>query len=155
MVDVVDSQKRSLMMAGIRGKHTRPELVVRRALHARGLRYRLHKKLGVTSPDIVLPQWKVAVFVHGCFWHWHGCSLSKLPSNNAQFWERKLARNVDRDELAALTLVALGWRVATVWECALRGAKARAGFDAEMDRLAAWIRRDSETRVLEISGAAV
>lgn len=142
------------MMAGIRGRDTKPEIQVRRALHRRGFRYSRASARLPGRPDVVLTRWKAVVFVHGCFWHWHGCSLSKLPESNRQFWQRKLSGNVERDELAALTLVALGWRVATVWECSLRGTTAREGFEAAMDRLATWIRSDSEGPVLEITADA-
>lgn len=141
-------------MAGIGGRNTKPEIQVRRALHLRGFRFSLAPVRLPGRPDVVLTRWKVAVFVHGCFWHWHGCALSKLPGSNTQFWQRKLAGNVERDELAALTLVALGWRVVIVWECALRGARAQAEFDAAMNRLAGWIRSDSGEAVLEISGGS-
>lgn len=139
-------------MASIRGRDTKPEIQVRQALHLRGFRFSRSPLRLPGSPDVVLTRWKVAVFVHGCFWHLHGCSLSKLPANNGQFWQRKLAGNVERDELAALTLVALGWRVATVWECALRGKRARADFSPAMDRLAVWIRDGSGEPALDISG---
>lgn len=139
-------------MAGIRGRDTKPEMQVRRALHLRGFRFSRAPVRLPGRPDVVLTRWKVAVFVHGCFWHLHGCSLSKLPESNSQFWQRKLAGNVERDELVALTLISLGWRVAIVWECALKGIRAQASFDAAMDRLAAWIRSDSREPALEISG---
>jgi DNA mismatch endonuclease, patch repair protein len=154
MVDIVDSATRSRMMSGIRGKNTLPEVLVRRALHAHGFRFGTKSTLLPGRPDVVLPRWKVAVFVHGCFWHWHGCPLSKVPASNRQFWQEKLESNVERDDLAVLVLVALGWRVATIWECALRGARARASFDSAMDQLAAWIRSPGDEPVLEISGDA-
>jgi DNA mismatch endonuclease, patch repair protein len=154
MADIVNANIRGRMMAGIRSRDTKPEMQVRRALHMRGFRFSRNPVRLPGRPDVVLSRWKVAVFVHGCFWHRHGCSLSKLPANHRSFWESKLAGNVARDEVAAMTLVAFGWRVATVWECALRGKRAMAGFDAAMDRLAAWIRSDSEGAVLDISGDA-
>jgi DNA mismatch endonuclease (patch repair protein) len=151
MVDIVNPKVRSQMMAGIRGRNTKPEMRVRQALHRRGFRFALTDAHLPGRPDVVLTRWKVAVFVHGCFWHWHGCSLSKLPGSNSQFWERKLAGNVDRDQLAVLMLVSMGWRVVTIWECALRSAKARASFEAEMDRLAVWIRSAFGEPVIEIA----
>jgi DNA mismatch endonuclease, patch repair protein len=140
MVDIVDSLTRSRMMSRIRGKDTQPELMVRRALHARGLRFGIKQTRLPGRPDMVLPRWKVAVFVHGCFWHWHGCHLSKMPMSNRDFWKKKLAGNQDRDSRAQITLISMGWRVAMIWECSLRGQAARARFDTVMDELAQWIR---------------
>jgi DNA mismatch endonuclease, patch repair protein len=140
MADIVDSLTRSRMMSGIRGKDTQPEVMVRRALHARGLRFGIKQTRLPGRPDIVLPRWKVAIFVHGCFWHWHGCQLSKMPTSNRAFWKKKLAGNQDRDSRAQITLISMGWRVAMIWECSLRGQAARARFDAVMDELAQWIR---------------
>jgi DNA mismatch endonuclease, patch repair protein len=128
------------MMSGIRGKDTQPEVMVRRALHARGLRFGIKQTRLPGRPDIVLPRWKVAIFVHGCFWHWHGCQLSKMPTSNRAFWKNKLAGNQDRDSRAQITIISMGWRVAMIWECSLRGQAARAQFDAVMDELAQWIR---------------
>ena len=140
MVDIVDSLTRSRMMSGIRGQNTRPEIMVRRALHARGFRFGLNRQLLPGRPDAVLPRWKVAIFVHGCFWHWHGCHLSKMPVSNRAFWNAKLTGNQDRDSRAQIALISMGWRVAMIWECSLRGRAARAGFDEMMDELARWIR---------------
>ena len=108
-------------MAGIRGKGTKPEIVVRRALFAQGFRFRLHRSDLPGGPDIVLPRRKVAIFVHGCFWHQHaGCRFAKLPSSNADFWRNKLDGNVQRDRRAIEALRSAGWRVLTVWECVTR-----------------------------------
>ena len=101
MTDTVTPETRSRMMSGIRAKDTRPEKLVRSTLFAAGYRFRIHRKDLPGSPDIVLPGKKVAIFVHGCFWHRHkGCSLAKLPASNADFWRRKLNGNVDRDRKA-------------------------------------------------------
>lgn len=151
MADIVDPQVRSRMMSGIRWRNTKPELTVRRQLHARGFRYALRPIALPGRPDVVLSRWRVAVFVHGCFWHYHGCHLSKMPASNRPFWQSKLAANQVRDEIAVLTLVSMGWRVAVVWECALRGASASRGFTAALDDLALWIRREgSDTPTIEI-----
>jgi DNA mismatch endonuclease, patch repair protein len=147
-----DPRTRSQLMAGIRGRDTVPELQVRRALHARGFRYSTNPVRLPGRPDVVLTRWKVAVFVHGCFWHLHKCSLSRVPGSNVPFWEKKLSRNAERDVIAALTLISMDWRVATVWECALRGSKARATFDGSMDQLSHWIRHETDTPVIEIAG---
>ncbi|MBP2443794.1 very short patch repair endonuclease [Rhizobium leguminosarum] len=121
MTDIVDPMTRSRMMAGIRGKNTKPELVLRRALHAEGLRFRLHSKNIIGAPDIVFPKYAAAVFVHGCFWHrHHGCRYATTPFTRRDFWEAKFAANVARDNSVKSTLLGMGWRVATVWECALR-----------------------------------
>ncbi|MFZ5562349.1 MAG: very short patch repair endonuclease [Pseudomonadota bacterium] len=122
-MDIVSKDVRSRMMAGIRAKNTRPELTVRRLLHAAGVRYRLHRKDLPGAPDIVLPKYQAVIFVHGCFWHQHqGCALAKMPASNRAFWETKLLGNRERDRASIDRLRAQGWRVLTVWECATRDA---------------------------------
>lgn len=119
MTDVVDRVTRSRMMAGIKGKDTKPELIVRRYLHRAGLRYRLHAKLP-GKPDLVFPKYRVVVFVHGCFWHRHeGCQYATTPANNAAFWQSKFQGNVRRDRRVQAELSELGWRVLIVWSCEL------------------------------------
>jgi DNA mismatch endonuclease (patch repair protein) len=119
MPDIVDAQTRSRMMRGIRNANTRPELKVRRRLHAEGLRFRLRSKDLPGKPDIVFRKLRTAVFVHGCFWHQHpGCKFATTPDTNALFWQQKLQTNVLRDERQAAELQAAGWIVETVWECA-------------------------------------
>ena len=136
MADVVDPETRSRMMSGIRGKDTKPEMAVRRALFAAGFRFRLHRRDLPGAPDVVLPGPRVAVFVHGCFWHRHmACGLAKLPATNAEFWRAKLDDNVKRDKRAVAALRTAGWRVLVVWECATRG-KAAEGLTL---RLSEWI----------------
>lgn len=119
MVDRLTREQRSRAMARVRGKHTVPELVVRRALHAAGLRFRLHRRDLPGSPDLVLPKHRVVVLVHGCFWHGHDCRRGKRPQSNVEFWAPKLERNMERDQLAQSKLEELGWHVVVVWECAL------------------------------------
>lgn len=122
-MDVVDPAKRSKMMAGIKSKNTRPEIIVRKFLHARGFRYRLHTRKLPGSPDIVLPKYKAAIFVHGCFWHRHAhCKYATSPSTNTDRWILKFKDNVERDLRKQAALRALGWNVIVVWECELRSA---------------------------------
>lgn len=118
MVDVVDKATRSRMMSGIRAQNTKPELKVRKILHAAGFRYRLHVRTLPGSPDLVLPRHKAVVFVHGCFWHRHrGCRFAYMPKSNKAFWKKKFDANVSRDRRSGVELRKLGWRVLTVWEC--------------------------------------
>lgn len=121
MADVVPPEVRSRMMSGIRGKDTQPEWLVRLALHARGFRYRLHVRDLPGCPDIVLPRYRVVVFIHGCFWHGHDCPMFRWPKTRADFWQVKIGRNQSNDERHLAALRMAGWRVAIVWECALRG----------------------------------
>ena len=112
-------------MSGIRAKNTKPEIVVRKALFAAGFRFRLHRQELPGVPDIVMPSRKVAIFVHGCFWHMHeGCRNAKLPSSSQDFWREKLGRNVERDREHVKALLGQGWRVLVVWECATKGKDA-------------------------------
>ncbi|ATW33614.1 very short patch repair endonuclease [Candidatus Williamhamiltonella defendens] len=122
MVDVVDSATRSRMMSGIRGRNTKPEILIRRLLHLHGFRFRLHVRDLPGKPDIVLPRYHAIVFVHGCFWHGHDCPLFKWPGTRPDFWREKIGRNQAKDNLVREALLANGWRVGIVWECALRGA---------------------------------
>jgi len=149
MTDVVDAATRSRMMAGIQSRNTKPETIIRKGLHARGFRYSLHPKGMPGKPDIVMPRWHVVIFVHGCFWHRHGCHLSKMPTSNQAFWETKLAANQRRDALVKQQLAEVGWRVATVWECATRGKDAIEKFSTLLDDLANWIRNRSEALTYE------
>jgi DNA mismatch endonuclease, patch repair protein len=136
-MDVVTPAVRSRMMAGIKGKDTRPEMLVRRCLSTAGIRYRLHRRDLPGAPDIALPASKVAIFVHGCFWHVHqGCRFAKWPSTRPEFWRDKLGRNVERDQDSTAKLNMLGWRVLVVWECATRRA---AGTPALAQAVLTWI----------------
>ncbi|WP_438767866.1 very short patch repair endonuclease [Kushneria sp. TE3] len=121
LVDVVDAATRSRMMAGIQGKNTQPELLVRRYLHACGYRFRLHRRDLPGTPDLTLPRYRCVVFVHGCFWHRHDdCFYATSPATRKTFWQEKLAGNVARDRRQLEQLNALGWRAVVVWECGLR-----------------------------------
>lgn len=126
MVDVVDRETRSRMMAGIKGKNTRPEMLVRQFLHRHGFRYRLHAKNLPGKPDIVLPKWKVVIFVHGCFWHHHiGCRYATTPTSNLEHWQTKFTENVARDRRNIADLVTGGWRVLVLWECGIKAVRDR------------------------------
>ncbi|MDT7848748.1 very short patch repair endonuclease [Methylophilus sp. VKM B-3414] len=123
MIDIVDTQTRSRMMSGIRSRNTKPEIIVRKFLHANGFRYRLHDKKLPGRPDIVLLKYNLAIFVHGCFWHRHtGCRLVSQPNQNQQKWEEKFKQNIDRDKKHIATLSSAGWRILIIWECGLRKA---------------------------------
>lgn len=140
-MDIVDQETRSRYMSGIRGKNTKPELVVRKLLHARGYRYRLHVKGLEGRPDLVLPKYKAIIFVHGCFWHMHNCNLFKMPQTNQDFWSEKLLKNKNKDKETVESLMSLDWRVCIVWECALRGST-RLDLDELVEKLEKWINSD-------------
>ena len=120
--DTVSPEERSRIMRQVRSRDTKPELRVRRALHKAGLRFRLHDKRLPGHPDLALRKHQTVVFVHGCLWHWHGCSRSRMPASNEDYWRRKIARNVERDAEHAAALQRLGWRVEIVWECEIAPA---------------------------------
>jgi DNA mismatch endonuclease (patch repair protein) len=119
--DVFDAVQRSAVMRRVKGRNTTPEMKVRRALTRLGARYRLHRKDLPGSPDIVLPGRRLAIFVHGCFWHGHDCARgARVPKQNRDYWMAKVGRNRARDAAASEALAALGWRVETIWECDLK-----------------------------------
>lgn len=114
-------EQRSRCMAAIKGKDTKPELIVRKYLFSRGLRFRVQVRKLPGKPDIVLPKYKTAIFVNGCFWHGHeGCKYFRLPKSNVEFWKEKIERNIERDKESMQALFDLGWKVVRVWECELR-----------------------------------
>ena len=135
-------------MSRIRGRGTKPELILRRWLHARGLRFRLHCKELPGKPDLAFPRWRAVILVHGCFWHGHDCPMFKRPATRAKFWNIKIARNQERDREAAAALRAAGWRVLVVWECALRGP-ARRPLEDVIDRCEDFLKHHhrEETRI--------
>ena len=141
MADTVSPAVRSRMMAGIKATGTKPEMIVRRALHGAGFRYVLHDGRLPGRPDMVLPRYHAVVFVNGCFWHGHACRFFRLPATRPEFWSAKIEGNRVRDATSHAAIAAAGWRVATVWECALRGNEAANG--AATARLVKWLRSRS------------
>lgn len=119
-MDIVSPQRRSRMMAAVRSKNTKPELSLRRSLHALGYRYRLHRRDLPGTPDLVFPARRCAIFVNGCFWHGHSCAAGKLPATRIDFWRQKIESNKFRDARNLEKLVAMGWHGYVVWECELR-----------------------------------
>lgn len=122
-MDTVDRQTRSKIMASVGQKNTGAELVLRRALHKMGFRYKLHDRRLPGSPDLVLPRFHAVIFVNGCYWHSHGCDRSTIPKTRNRFWTEKFQANRSRDKRNATSLLKTGWRVLTVWECVLLGNK--------------------------------
>ena len=135
MVDVVRPEKRSEMMAGIKGRNTKPEIIIRKVFFKRGFRYRLHYKGLPGKPDLVFPKYKAVIFVNGCFWHGHNCHLFKWPKSNPDFWKEKITGNQTRDIKNKKLLSVQGWRVKTIWECALKG-KSSDDSKRKIDKLA-------------------
>lgn len=129
-------------MKAIRSRDTKPEVSLRRMLHARGFRYRLHVKTLPGNPDMVFPKYHAVLQIHGCFWHGHGCYLFKWPQSRREFWEHKINTNRSRDERANQALKERGWRILIVWECALKG-RLRQPEDKLTDEIAAWLRSES------------
>lgn len=143
MTDVVDSATRSRMMAGIQAKNTSPELIIRKALHARGFRFRIHVKHLPGKPDLVLPKYSAVIFIHGCFWHGHDCRYFKVPKTRPEFWLDKIGRNQARDLLQTEASLGAGWRVLVVWECAVRAMK-KQKTTLLIDRVSDWLVNGSE-----------
>ena len=121
MADVHDKATRSFNMSQIKGKNTKPEMLVRRFLHANGFRYKLHDKTLPGKPDIVLPKYKTVIFIHGCFWHGHeGCKYYVVPKTKTEWWLNKINGNIVNDEKAIEALKKEGWKIITLWECELK-----------------------------------
>ncbi|MCC5641179.1 very short patch repair endonuclease [Nostoc sp. CHAB 5844] len=132
----ISPQARSRLMAKIKGKNTKPEVLVRKALYKQGYRYRLHERVRSVRPDLVLKGRNVAIFIHGCFWHQHhGCRHHGVPQSNSEFWRVKFGRNAKRDRRDILALGGAGWRVAVIWECAITPSK----LDELVRDLARWL----------------
>ena len=149
MADIVDAATRSRMMSGIRGKNTKPEITIRKAIHRLGLRYRIHSAHVPGRPDMVFPEFRAVIFVNGCFWHGHDCKYFKLPSTRRDFWGAKIAANKARDLLVRTELEKAEWRHLTIWECAVRGQKNEATAKVASQAVK-WLRSRSPQR--EIRG---
>lgn len=148
MIDIVDISTRSRMMSGIKGKNTKPEILVRKELYLRGFRYRLHVKDLPGRPDLVLKKYNAVLFVHGCFWHGHTCRYFKIPKSRTEFWVDKIQKNRDRDHYQIEALLALGWRVLLIWECAVRSTtKGRTG--VLTDKIVRWLVSDESYMQIE------
>jgi len=150
MADIVSEKKRSEMMSGIRGKDTKPELIIRKGLHRSGYRFKLHDSQLPGKPDLVFPKYNAIIFIHGCFWHKHDCHLFKWPSSRDQFWKDKLLGNEEKDKENNQELLALGWRILIIWECALKG-KTCLYTNTVLESAAEFLESDDE--FLEIRGA--
>ncbi len=152
--DIVIPEVRSRMMAGIRGRDTRPEMQIRSALHRCGFRFRLHRQDLPGRPDLVFPKYRAVILVHGCFWHGHDCHLFRWPGTREEFWRNKITSNRERDHRQLVELLNAGWRVATIWECALKG-KERIPIPIVIGNCAEWLNsgetelelRGNETRI--------
>lgn len=157
LADIVDRQTRSRMMSGIRGKDTRPELRLRKALFAKGFRYRVNDRRLPGRPDLVFPRYRAVVMVHGCFWHHHeNCRFATVPATRPEFWQAKFEANRRRDRVVLDELAAARWRCAIVWECGLKGPQQ---VEATVETISGWLNSgepgDASAAVLptlEISG---
>lgn len=140
MADIYSKAKRSEIMSKISGKETKPEILVRKFLFSKGFRYRKNDKRFLGKPDIVLPKYKMVIFIHGCFWHHHkNCSKSSLPQTNRDFWKNKIQGNVERDKLNKKKLKELGWKIIVLWQCRMKN---RNLFEKSMSKLIKSITED-------------
>lgn len=138
MTDIVSREVRSRIMSSVRGTNTKPELVLRRGLHRRGFRYRLHDRKLPGSPDLVFRKYRAVIFVNGCFWHGHDCHLFRWPQSREAFWKDKITSNMERDRNSRTKLLEQGWRICRVWECVLKG-KQRQPSETVVDRCTVWL----------------
>lgn len=144
-MDIVSKEKRSRMMSGIRGKNTKPEMIIRKELFRRGFRFRLHGKNLPGKPDLLFPKYKTVVLVNGCFWHGHDCKLFKWPKSNPEFWKEKINGTIQRDRRNQELLTKAGWRTIIVWECALKN-KDRNSIELEIDKLVESLLNDTPSK---------
>ncbi|GIP29132.1 very short patch repair endonuclease [Paenibacillus sp. J23TS9] len=150
MSDIVSPETRSRMMSGIKGKDTKPEMILRQGLHKLGFRYKLHDRNLPGKPDMVFPRYKAVIFANGCFWHGHSCHLFKWPSSNEEFWRNKINRNMEVDGETVARLQEMGWRVGIVWECSLKG-KYRINSEEVIELCAQWL-HTTDMASIEIGG---
>jgi DNA mismatch endonuclease (patch repair protein) len=138
-MDIVNKEKRSKMMSGIRSQNTKPERLVRKGLFKLGFRYRINNKI-FGKPDIVLKKYNAVIFIHGCFWHGHiGCENFKIPKSNTSFWVEKIDKNRKRDAEVLNYLHATGWRICIIWECAVRGKSQLSNIDKTINKISKWL----------------
>jgi DNA mismatch endonuclease (patch repair protein) len=152
MTDRVDEQTRHRIMRANRSRDTSPEVEVRRALFGRGLRYRLDVAALPGRPDLTFPKYRAAVFVNGCYWHGHECHRSPRSRSNPGFWKAKIARNRLRDWESRVALLAMGWRVLVIWECAIRRRTPPFAQSEDLDRVQAWLLGESRLGILSENG---
>ena len=138
MTDIVDPATRSRMMSVIRSENTKPEMLLRRALHKNGFRYRLHDSRIPGKPDLVFPKYHAVLFVNGCFWHGHDCPLFRMPKTRNEFWKDKIRKNQERDTVVRKKIKEIGWRLGIVWECSLKGKK-RIGLEETVRWIVSWL----------------
>jgi DNA mismatch endonuclease (patch repair protein) len=143
MVDVLTADQRRLNMSRIRNADTAPELLIRRGLHMRGYRFRLHRKDLPGCPDITLPKYRSVILVNGCFWHGHECPMFKVPETRKEFWTAKIRKNRERDAFVLSALAAMGWRTFVLWECSIKGP-GRKSLDSILNEIAAWLGGNDE-----------
>lgn len=148
MTDVHDPATRSRNMSAIKGRDTKPEMIVRRCLFSKGYRYRLNNRMLPGRPDLVFRRYRAVLFVHGCFWHLHGCPAFRLPNTNTEWWAEKLEANRQRDLRNISALGESGWRVGVVWECAIRG-QGKHEISSLTQMLEDWLQSDAEFLVLQ------
>jgi len=151
MADMVDSATRSRMMSGIRSTNTGPKRLVRKLLHRNGFRFRLHVNTLPGKPDIVLPKYHAVIFVNGCFWHGHDCSLFRLPATKTAFWSKKIDANRARDSKSLYALRLAGWRTLTVWECAMKG-KNRIAPEKLIREISGWLHGNAVNHQIKGTG---
>ena len=148
MTDIVDPMTRSRMMSGIRGKNTKPELIVRSLLHKQGFRFRLYRKDLPGTPDLVLPKYRAVIFIHGCFWHGHDCSFFKLPASRTDFWQKKIQGNQLRDTRCLQELKEMGWRSLVIWACAIRG-KSSSSMNGLVECIGNWLSKGADSMSID------
>lgn len=151
-MDIYSVTQRSNIMANVKSKNTRLELVIRKGLHKLGFRYQLHRKDLPGKPDLVFPKFQAVIFINGCFWHAHNCHIFKWPSSRSEFWKNKIGANRVRDELNIQACITLGWKVLVIWECALKG-KTRRNLNEVLHTTANWLLYDNQSA--EITGRAI